>query len=83
MYPYKNYRRRYKISFMKTIIVATDFSDASINAVLFAADLALEVNASLEIYHAVPDRVVLIDDLDVDVEYAETEQAMQQLSQEN
>ena len=64
---------------MKTIIVATDFSDASINAVLFAADLALEVNASLEIYHAVPDRVVLIDDLDIDVEYAETEQAMQQL----
>src|SRR5947209_5639383 len=64
---------------MKTIVVATDFSDASTNAVLFAADLALDVNATLQIYHAVPEHVVLIDDLDYDVEYAETEVAMQQL----
>jgi nucleotide-binding universal stress UspA family protein len=64
---------------MKTIIVPTDFSNASINAVLFAADLALDVNATLQIYHAVPEHVVLIDELDYDVEYAETEEAMQQL----
>lgn len=64
---------------MKTIIAPTDFSDASIDAVLFAADMALEVNATLQIYHAVPDRVVLIDDMDYDAEYAATEEAMQQL----
>ena len=64
---------------MKTIIVPTDFSEASTNAVLFAADLALDVNATLQIYHAVPERVVLIDELDYDVEYAETEEAMRQL----
>jgi nucleotide-binding universal stress UspA family protein len=64
---------------MKTIIAPTDFSDASTNAVLFAADLALDVNATLQVYHAVPERVVLIDELDYDVEYAETEEAMQQL----
>jgi len=66
---------------MKTVIVPTDFSDASTNAVLFAADLAMDVNASLEIYHAVPDHVVLIDDLEFEEEYAETEQAMQQLEE--
>ena len=66
---------------MKTIITTTDFSDASTNAVLFAADLALEINATLKIYHAVPERVVLIDDMDYDVEYEETEIAMQQLEQ--
>ncbi|TKK71754.1 hypothetical protein FC093_01655 [Ilyomonas limi] len=64
---------------MKTIIAQTDFSDASINAVLFAVDIALEVNATLQIYHAVPDRVVLIDDMDYDAEYAATEEAMQRL----
>lgn len=64
---------------MKTIIVPTDFSDASTNAVLFAADLALEINATLKIYHAVPERVVLIDNMEYDVEYEETEIAMQQL----
>src|SRR6478609_8859700 len=64
---------------MKTIIATTDFSDASINAVLFAADLAMEVNGKIQIYHAVADRVVLIDNIDYAAEYSETEEAMQQL----
>ena len=64
---------------MKTIISPTDFSDTSVNAVLFAADMALAVNATLQIYHAIPDRVVLIDELDYDAEYAETEETMQRL----
>ena len=64
---------------MKTIIATTNFSETATNAVLFAADMALKVHARLQIYHAVPDRVVLIDDLDYDVEYADTEEAMQQL----
>jgi nucleotide-binding universal stress UspA family protein len=64
---------------MKTIITPTDFSDASVNAVLFAADVAMEVNAKLQIYHAVADRIVLVDNMDYDQEYAETEEAMQQL----
>ncbi len=64
---------------MKTIIATTDFSDTSTNAVLFAAGLALDVNATLQVYHAIPERVGLIDELDYDVEYAEAEEAMQQL----
>jgi len=68
-----------KFKAMKTIIAPTDFSDTSINAVLFAADLALAVNARLQIYHAVPVHAVLIDNWDYDVEYAATEEAMQRL----
>src|SRR4051812_3756844 len=64
---------------MKTIIVPIDFSDASTNAVRFAAGLALDVNATLQIYHAIPENVVLIDELDYDVDYAEAEEAMQRL----
>lgn len=64
---------------MKTIIVTTDFSDASTNAVLFAADMALKVNARLQVYHAVPERAVLVDNLDFNVEYTKAEEALQQL----
>lgn len=66
---------------MKTIIVSTDFTEASTNAVLFAADLALEVNAALQIYHSIPQHEVLVDNLDYDAEYVETEEAMQQLEE--
>ena len=64
---------------MKTVIVSTDFTEASTNAVLFAADLALAVNATLQIYHTIPQHEALVDNLDYDAEYVETEEAMQQL----
>jgi nucleotide-binding universal stress UspA family protein len=38
---------------MKTILAPTDFSASSINAVNYAADLALSINAQLEIFNAV------------------------------
>lgn len=37
---------------MKTIIVATDFSPVSTNAVNFAADMAIAIDASLLLFHA-------------------------------
>ncbi len=43
----------YRIFFsMKTIIAPTDFSDVSLNAVYYAADMASTVNANLLILHA-------------------------------
>ena len=36
---------------MKTIIVATDFSPAALNATNYAADMALAMNASLTVFH--------------------------------
>ena len=44
---------------MKTIIAATDFSPASHNAVLYAADLAMSLHASLLLYHTVENTVAL------------------------
>lgn len=38
---------------MKTIIAATDFSDIARNAVNYAADMAVALNAKLILYHAV------------------------------
>lgn len=64
---------------MKTIIAPTDFSDASVHAVQFAADLAMAVNAELQIYHAATDKVVFIDNLDYDLEDAETEEVLAKL----
>ena len=37
---------------MKTIIIATDFSPVSTNAVNFAADMAISIDASLLLFHA-------------------------------
>jgi nucleotide-binding universal stress UspA family protein len=39
---------------MKTILAPTDFSTSSINAVNYAADLALSINANLVLFHAIP-----------------------------
>ena len=39
---------------MKTILAPTDFSASSINAVNYAADLALSINANLVLFHAIP-----------------------------
>lgn len=64
---------------MKTIVAATDFSKASINAILFAADMAMAVNGQLHIYHALPERVALIQNLDCDIAYTETEEVIGQL----
>lgn len=64
---------------MHTIIAPTDFSESSIDAVSFAAAMALAAGATLHIYHAVPDRAVLIDDRDYDVHLTETETGMRQL----
>lgn len=36
---------------MKTLIVPTDFSPAAINAMNYAADMALQINASLTLFH--------------------------------
>ena len=38
---------------MKTILAPTDFSPSSINAVYYAADLALAINAKLVLFHAI------------------------------
>ena len=38
---------------MKTIIVPTDFSEVSLNAVNYAADMAVEINASIILLHVV------------------------------
>lgn len=43
---------------MKTIIVATDFSKTSLNAVNYAADMAAAINARLEILHVMQVPVV-------------------------
>jgi nucleotide-binding universal stress UspA family protein len=40
-----------KIIIMKTIIVPTDFSPVAMNAMNFAADMALSINASLMLFH--------------------------------
>jgi len=45
-------KTRQKKLFMKTIIVATDFSPAAQNAALYAAHLAAHLNASLELVHS-------------------------------
>lgn len=37
---------------MKTIIVPTDFSPVSVNAMNFAADMAISINASIMLFHA-------------------------------
>ena len=39
---------------MKTILAPTDFSAASINAVNYAADLAVTIKAKLVLFHAIP-----------------------------
>jgi nucleotide-binding universal stress UspA family protein len=39
---------------MKTILAPTDFSNSSLNAVNYAADLALSINAKLVLFHAIP-----------------------------
>jgi len=39
---------------MKTILAPTDFSTSSINAVNYAADLALSIKAKLVLFHAIP-----------------------------
>jgi nucleotide-binding universal stress UspA family protein len=39
---------------MKTILAPTDFSNSSLNAVNYAADMALAVNAKLVLFHAIP-----------------------------
>ncbi len=39
---------------MKTILAPTDFSDSSLNAVNYAADLAVSINAKLVLFHAIP-----------------------------
>lgn len=39
---------------MKTILAPTDFSTSSINAVNYAADLALSIKACLVLFHAIP-----------------------------
>jgi nucleotide-binding universal stress UspA family protein len=39
---------------MKTILAPTDFSRSSINAVNYAADLALSIKADLVLFHAIP-----------------------------
>jgi len=39
---------------MKTILAPTDFSDSSFNAINYAADLALAINAKLVLFHAIP-----------------------------
>src|SRR5690606_38849166 len=36
---------------MKTLIVPTDFSDVATNAMNYAADLALAINASIRLLH--------------------------------
>jgi nucleotide-binding universal stress UspA family protein len=46
---------------MKTIIVATDFSNAASNAVKYAAELALAVNANLYLLHVYQIPVVYVD----------------------
>jgi nucleotide-binding universal stress UspA family protein len=38
---------------MKTILAPTDFSSSSMNAVYYAADLALAINAKLVLFHAI------------------------------
>lgn len=45
LYHYQNYL------IMKTIIVPTDFSPVAVNAVNFAADMAVNINASLMLLH--------------------------------
>ena len=37
---------------MKTILVATDFSPAALNATNYAADMALAINAEMILFHA-------------------------------
>jgi nucleotide-binding universal stress UspA family protein len=39
---------------MKTILAPTDFSNSSINAVNYAADLALSIRAKLVLFHSIP-----------------------------
>jgi nucleotide-binding universal stress UspA family protein len=39
---------------MKTILAPTDFSASSVNAVNYAADLALSIKANLVLFHAIP-----------------------------
>jgi nucleotide-binding universal stress UspA family protein len=54
-----------KTFIMKTLIAATDFSKASLNAVNYAADLAAAINAKLEVLHVmqVPVATVISDDI--------------------
>ena len=40
--------------YMKTILAPTDFSASSLNAVNYAADLAVSINAKLVLFHAIP-----------------------------
>ena len=55
---------------MKTLIAATDFSKASLNAVNYAADMAAAINARLEVLHVmqvslvtdIPDYITEIED---------------------
>jgi nucleotide-binding universal stress UspA family protein len=39
---------------MKTIIIATDFSDTALNAANYAADMAAAINANLLLLHVIP-----------------------------
>ena len=43
---------------MKTLLVATDFSNTSLNAVNYAADMAAAINAKLEVLHVMQVPVV-------------------------
>ncbi len=45
-----------KTSCMRTIIAPTNFSDASLNAVNYAADMAVNTDASLVLLHVIPIR---------------------------
>src|SRR6187402_1825308 len=52
--PWRGYCARFIsliITFMKTIIVPTDFSPIATNAINFAADMATNINASLLLLH--------------------------------
>lgn len=50
MYPANNFT--FQIEGMNTIITPTDFSDVSLNAVYYAADMAAALNTSLLVLHA-------------------------------
>lgn len=52
--PGDNHFIHIQIAKMKTILAPTDFSSTSINAVNYAADLAVSINAKLVLFHAVP-----------------------------
>lgn len=46
---------------MKTILVPTDFSDISLNAAHYAADMALDLEADLILVHVLPRQVMVLE----------------------